>query len=278
MSTRGACSVVRTMPTGLPDCTSSVSSGAIVRQRVDDRVERPPVPGGPPGAAVDDQVVGALGDVRVEVVLQHPQRGLGTPASRRPSRTAGRADGSRSLHEPDRIPPGGRCGARRAGPYGGPPHCADDRPVAARRDEAPFSPERWPPDAGRLHVRTPCSAGAADRAGHPARGPTGGGTGVPGRRGADPARRPELVGGRRRRPARRRGLHRPRQRAARPAGAAVRLDDRPARPGPRVPDGLVRAGRGRGWSGSRRRCRPGCSRRPGSPARRTRRARRGGRR
>jgi hypothetical protein len=30
MSTRGACSVVRTMPTGLPDCTSSVSSGAIV--------------------------------------------------------------------------------------------------------------------------------------------------------------------------------------------------------------------------------------------------------
>ena len=31
ISTRGACSVVRTTPTGLPDWTSSVSSGAIVR-------------------------------------------------------------------------------------------------------------------------------------------------------------------------------------------------------------------------------------------------------
>ena len=28
MSTRGACSNVRSTPTGLPDCTSSVSSGA----------------------------------------------------------------------------------------------------------------------------------------------------------------------------------------------------------------------------------------------------------
>ena len=31
MSTRGAPSWVRTTPTGLPDCTSSVSSGAIAR-------------------------------------------------------------------------------------------------------------------------------------------------------------------------------------------------------------------------------------------------------
>ena len=42
--------------------------------------KRAPVAGGPAGAAVDDEVVGALGDLGVEVVLQHPQRRLGLPA------------------------------------------------------------------------------------------------------------------------------------------------------------------------------------------------------
>src|SRR5690606_4382391 len=51
-------------------------------ERTDDGVETAPVAGGAPGAAVDDEVVGAFGDLRVEVVHQHPQRGLGLPATR----------------------------------------------------------------------------------------------------------------------------------------------------------------------------------------------------
>ena len=48
MRTRGAPSCVRTMPTGLPDCTSNVSSGAISRSELtiasnasQDRAARP---------------------------------------------------------------------------------------------------------------------------------------------------------------------------------------------------------------------------------------------
>ncbi len=52
-------------------------------QRLDDRVEAAPVAGRLAVAAVDDEVLGALGDLRVEVVVQHPQRGLGAPASAR---------------------------------------------------------------------------------------------------------------------------------------------------------------------------------------------------
>ena len=50
------------------------------REGADHRVERRPVAGGLAGAAVDDQLVGMLGDVGVEVVHQHPQRGLLRPA------------------------------------------------------------------------------------------------------------------------------------------------------------------------------------------------------
>ena len=78
-STRGAHSCVRSTPTGRPDCTSSVSSSRKVPQRAHDRVEAGPVPRRAPGAAVDDEVVGTLGHLRVEVVHQHPQRGLGRP-------------------------------------------------------------------------------------------------------------------------------------------------------------------------------------------------------
>ena len=49
------------------------------RQGADHRVEGAPVARGPAGAAVDDEVVGALGDLGVEVVHEHPQRGLGRP-------------------------------------------------------------------------------------------------------------------------------------------------------------------------------------------------------
>lgn len=46
----------------------------------DHRVERAPVAGGLPGAAVDDELVGMLGDLGVEVVLQHPQGGFLLPS------------------------------------------------------------------------------------------------------------------------------------------------------------------------------------------------------
>ena len=73
---------MRNTPTGLPDWTSSVSSSASDRRARDDRVERVPRTRGPAGAAVDDQVLGALGHVGVEVVHQHPQGGLLRPPFR----------------------------------------------------------------------------------------------------------------------------------------------------------------------------------------------------
>ena len=48
-------------------------------QRPHDRVVRLPRPRGPPGPAVDDQVLGALGHVGVEVVHEHPHRGFLRP-------------------------------------------------------------------------------------------------------------------------------------------------------------------------------------------------------
>jgi hypothetical protein len=68
MSTRGASACVRNTPTGLPDCTSSVSSSSSAQRR-DDGVEgRSQLRAALPDAAVDDEVVGALGDLGVEVV------------------------------------------------------------------------------------------------------------------------------------------------------------------------------------------------------------------
>ena len=82
ISTRGAHSWVRSTPTGRPDCTSIVSScSSVVRVRTM-ASKLAPVAGGLAGAAVDDQVVRVLGHLGVEVVLQHPQRGLGAPAPR----------------------------------------------------------------------------------------------------------------------------------------------------------------------------------------------------
>ena len=64
-------------------------------QLADDGVEARPVPGGLARPAVDDQVIGPLGDLRVEVVHEHPQRGFLLPAlarqlgaARRPDRAA----------------------------------------------------------------------------------------------------------------------------------------------------------------------------------------------
>ena len=62
-------------------------------QRAHQRVVRLPVAGRLAGAAVDDEVLGALGVLGVEVVHQHPQRRLGLPRPRGQVGAAGGVDG-----------------------------------------------------------------------------------------------------------------------------------------------------------------------------------------
>ena len=93
MSTRGAPAWVWKTPTGLPDCTSSVSScverlAAIATIASNASQLRAALP----GAAVDDEIVGPLGDVGIEIVHQHPQRGFLRPSLARQRRAARRAE------------------------------------------------------------------------------------------------------------------------------------------------------------------------------------------
>ncbi len=77
-------------------------------QRPHHGVERGPRPRGPPGAAVDDEVIGPLGDLGVEVVHQHAQGGLGLPGPGGEGSAARGADGSGTFHAcrfPTRRPP-----------------------------------------------------------------------------------------------------------------------------------------------------------------------------
>ncbi len=80
ISTRGASAWVRNTPTGLPDCTNSVSSCSRLRSAATIAVEALPVARRPPDAAVNHQLVRLLGDLGVEVVHQHAQRRFGEPA------------------------------------------------------------------------------------------------------------------------------------------------------------------------------------------------------
>ena len=61
-------------------------------KRFDDLVEAGPIARGPADAAVDHKVFGPLGHVGVEVVHQHPQRGLGEPTLGGPFRASRRTD------------------------------------------------------------------------------------------------------------------------------------------------------------------------------------------
>ena len=94
ISTRGAPGCVWKTPTGLPDCTSSVSSCSSDRQRPDDRVERRPVARRLARSAVDDEIVGPLGDLGIEIVHQHPQRGFLRPAFAGQRGASWRSDGA----------------------------------------------------------------------------------------------------------------------------------------------------------------------------------------
>ena len=61
-----------------------------------DGIERRPRAGGAAGAAVDHQIVGALGNLGVEVVVQHPQHCFLLPAAAADRCSAGRSYRSRS--------------------------------------------------------------------------------------------------------------------------------------------------------------------------------------
>ena len=80
MSTRGASACVRNTPTGLPLCTSSVSSFSSARSAATIASNASQLRAALPGAAVHDEIVGPLGDLGVEVVHQHAQRGFLLPA------------------------------------------------------------------------------------------------------------------------------------------------------------------------------------------------------
>jgi hypothetical protein len=65
-------------------------------QGADHGVEGAPVTGGLAGAPVDDELVGVLGDLGVEVVHEHPQGGLLLPPLRGELAAARRAHGARA--------------------------------------------------------------------------------------------------------------------------------------------------------------------------------------
>ena len=67
----------------------------LTAQLADDGVERLPAARRPPRAAVDDEVVGVLGHVGIEVVHQHPHRGFLVPAQAGDGGAGGRGNGFR---------------------------------------------------------------------------------------------------------------------------------------------------------------------------------------
>src|SRR5205823_6071065 len=96
-------------------------------QRRDDRMERWPVAGRFAGAAIDDQVFRTLGDLRVEVVAEHSQRGLLLPAA---GAELGAARGADRRGDGQRPPP---C----------PPPRAGEETIAARRPLRTNSMAAW---------------------------------------------------------------------------------------------------------------------------------------
>ena len=67
-----------------------------VAQLADDGVERLPVARRLARPAVDDEIVGPLGDLGIEVVHEHPQRGFLLPAAARDLGSSGGANDPRT--------------------------------------------------------------------------------------------------------------------------------------------------------------------------------------
>ena len=101
-------------------------------QLADDRVERRPRACRATGAAVDDQVVGPLGDLGIEVVHQHPHGGFLLPALAGQARCrAARAPRAVPTSWTSRSPPGGRPGRSQRQPTAPVrPRLTDGRPTA----------------------------------------------------------------------------------------------------------------------------------------------------
>jgi hypothetical protein len=97
--TRGASRCVRTIPTGLPDCTRSVSSSSSSFSALDDGVERGPVAGRLSDAAVHDEILRTLRDLGIEVVHEHAERRFLHPSLARTFRAPGRANRPSRAHD-----------------------------------------------------------------------------------------------------------------------------------------------------------------------------------
>ena len=80
ISTRGASMWVRKTATGLPLCTSSVSSFSSFLQTVQNGIEGFPIARRLAAPAIDDQVLRIAGNFRIKIVLDHAIGGLLQPA------------------------------------------------------------------------------------------------------------------------------------------------------------------------------------------------------
>ena len=94
ISTRGRVGMGAEDADGLAGLDQQRLVGFEAAEGGDDLVEGFPAARGLADAAVDDEVAGALGDVGVEVVHQHAERGFGEPALGGEFGAAGGADGS----------------------------------------------------------------------------------------------------------------------------------------------------------------------------------------
>ena len=122
-------------------------------QLANDRVERRPAARRPAGAPVDHQGVRVLGDLRIEVVHQHPQDGFLLPAATRDLRATRCADRSRA---------GQGMTGRRA--HGGESTPRVDRVGYARRAMQVLAVRRWAdlPDSERARLLARSTAAIFD--------------------------------------------------------------------------------------------------------------------
>jgi hypothetical protein len=86
---------VRNTPTGLAALHQQGLVVLQLLQRREDRLEAVPVARRLADAAVDDERVRVLGDLGIEVVLDHPERGLDLPVGTGELRAARRAHRAR---------------------------------------------------------------------------------------------------------------------------------------------------------------------------------------